>query len=89
MIRVCFTENIQRHIACPSEDVRGDTVRAVLDAVFETNPAARGYVLDEQGILRKHMAVFVNGKQIRDRITLSDPVPADGEVYVMQALSGG
>lgn len=89
MIRVCFTENIQRHIACPSEDVRGDTVRAVLDAVFETNPAARGYVLDEQGILRKHMAVFINGKQIDDRITLSDPVPDDSEVYVMQALSGG
>ncbi len=89
MIRICFTENIQRHVACPPEDVRGDTVRAVLDEVFETNPAARGYVLDEQGILRKHMAVFVNGEQIRDRITLSDPVPENGEVYVMQALSGG
>jgi hypothetical protein len=89
MIRVCFTENIQRHVICPPKEVRGDTVRQVLDAVFETNPAARGYVLDEQGILRKHMAVFVDGRQIRDRITLSDAVPDDGEVYVMQALSGG
>ncbi len=89
MIRVCFTENIQRHVACPAEDVRGDTVRAVLDAVFEMNPVARSYVLDEQGTLRKHMAVFIDGKQISDRITLSDPVPADSEVYVMQALSGG
>ena len=89
MIRVCFTENIQRHVACPPEDVRGDTVRAVLDQVFEMNPAVRGYVLDEQGILRKHMAVFIDGIQISDRITLSDPVPEGSEVYVMQALSGG
>lgn len=89
MIRVCFTENIQRHVACPPESVDGETVRQVLDAVFASNPAARGYVLDEQGVLRKHMAVFVNGQQIRDRTALSDPVPAGSEVYVMQALSGG
>jgi hypothetical protein len=35
------------------------------------------------------MAVFVNGLAIRDRLKLSDPVPEDGEVYIMQALSGG
>jgi hypothetical protein len=35
------------------------------------------------------MMVFVNGEQIHDRTGLSDPVPADGEVYVIQALSGG
>jgi hypothetical protein len=35
------------------------------------------------------MVVFVNGEPIKDREGLSDPVPADGEIYVMQALSGG
>jgi hypothetical protein len=34
-------------------------------------------------------AVFVDGEQLADRTRLSDPVRADGEVYVMQALSGG
>ena len=43
--------------------------------------------LDDQGVLRKHMVVFVNGNAIGDRATLSDPVPKDAEVYVMQALS--
>jgi hypothetical protein len=33
--------------------------------------------------------VFVNGEMIRDRENLSDPVPPEAEVYVMQALSGG
>jgi len=89
MPTVAFTENIQRHVACPPTEVRGETVRAVLDAVFAGNPLARGYVLDEQGELRKHMAIFLDGRMIRDRATLSDPVRPDSKVYVMQALSGG
>lgn len=89
MPRVVFTENIQRHVACPPCDVPGRTVREVLDAVFATNEMARGYVLDEHGAVRKHMVIFVDGQMIRDREKLSDPVAADAEVYVMQALSGG
>jgi hypothetical protein len=89
MPRVIFTQNLQRHVACPPSDVPGRTVREVLDAVFSTNPKARGYVLDEQGELRKHVSVYLNGEPIADRAHLSDPVSADGEVFVLQALSGG
>lgn len=67
----------------------GRSVREALEAVFAENPRARGYVLDDQGALRPHMVVFVNGKQIRDRRGLTDPVPDGGDLYVMQALSGG
>jgi hypothetical protein len=31
----------------------------------------------------------VNGEAVRDKITLAEPVPPDGEVYLFQALSGG
>ena len=89
MAIVHFTETIQRHVPCPPATVGGATVREVLDAVFAANPRARGYVLDEQNELRKHMAIFVDGRMIRDRVGLSDAVGPDAEVYVMQALSGG
>jgi hypothetical protein len=89
MARVFFTGNIQRHVACPPADAPGGTVREVLDAVFAANPRARGYVLDEQAALRQHMAVFVDGRPVRDRSGLSDPVAPGGEVFVLQALSGG
>ena len=89
MPTVSFTPNIQRHVNCPSLEVAGETVRQVLDAVFRGNPRARAYVLDDQGAVRQHMVVFVNGKQLRDRQTLSDPVDKHAEVYVAQALSGG
>ena len=89
MVRVHFTPNIQRHLSCPTTEVAGKTVRAVLDAVFTANPAARGYVLDDQGAVRKHVAVFIDGNMIVDRELLSDPVSDSAEIYVMQALSGG
>jgi hypothetical protein len=89
MAHVSFTSNIQRHVTCPPSVAPGQTVREVLDAVFAGNPRARGYVLDDQGALRKHMVIFIDGGTIRDRQTLSDSVDADAELYVMQALSGG
>jgi hypothetical protein len=89
MPRVVFTPNLQRHIACPPAEVEGETVREALDAAFAGNERARAYVLDDQAGLRKHMVVFVNGARIRDRVHLSDRVPENGEIYVLQALSGG
>jgi hypothetical protein len=86
---VSFTPNLERHVECPTQAVEGDSVRAVLDAVFAASPRLRGYVLDDQGALRRHMMVFVDGQQISDRERLSDPVRPTSEIYVMQALSGG
>lgn len=89
MPRVVFTSNLQRHVNCPETRVDPGTVAAVLAQVFETQPQARGYVLDEQGHLRKHVTVFVDGRRVRDREGLSDPVGETSEIYVMQALTGG
>jgi sulfur-carrier protein len=89
MATVSFTPNIQRHVRCPPTQVEGETVRQILEAVFTQNPQARGYVLDDQGAVRAHMVVFVNGKQVLDRLHLSDSVGPAAEVYVAQALSGG
>ena len=89
MATVAFTPNLRRHVECPTEQVDGATVRAVLEVVFAANPRLRGYVLDDQGALRRHMMIFVDGQQIADRDGLSDAVRAGAEVYVMQALSGG
>ena len=89
MARVVFTRNLQRHVHCPPTEAPGSTVGEVLADVFADNPPLKGYVVDEQGALRKHMVVFVDGEQLTDRRTLSDPVKAASEIHVMQALSGG
>ncbi len=89
MALVRFTGNLARH--CPVEDlvVGGATVRAVLDAAFLRLPGVRGYLLDDQDGLRKHMSAFVDGVQISDRAGLSDPLGPDSTLDLIQALSGG
>ena len=89
MPRIRFTQNIQRHVPCPEAEVSGATAREVLDNYFAQNERARSYVLNDQGAVRHHMVVFVNGAQIRDKDRLSDPVAEADTVDVMQALSGG
>jgi len=89
MAEVTFTPNLKRHVDCPTVEVEGATVAEVLARVFAANPRLRGYVVDDQGALRKHMVVFVDGQQIVDRDRLGDPVGPTSELYVMQALSGG
>jgi molybdopterin synthase sulfur carrier subunit len=89
MPTIRFTQNIQRHVACPTREVPAGTVREVLDSYFRLYEQARGYVLDDRNRLRQHMAVFIDGRQICDRDQLSDPVPADAVVDLVQSLSGG
>jgi molybdopterin synthase sulfur carrier subunit len=87
--RVVFTSNLQRHVRCAESSVTAGSVGAALAQVFAEQPRARSYVLDEQGHLRKHVVVFVDGRRVQDREGLSDPVGESSEVYVMQALTGG
>jgi len=89
MPTVRFTHNIQRHVECPPREVTGATVRDVLEQYFAGNQRARDYVLDEQGHVRKHVHIYVDGQRIGDRERLTDAVNADSEICVLQALSGG
>lgn len=86
---VTFTAALERHLSAPAAKVSGSTVREALEEVFRGNPRLRGYVLDDQGRLRKHVVVFVNGEPVADRDGLADRVGAAARVFVMQALSGG
>jgi hypothetical protein len=89
MTTINFTSTLLRHVDVPGAQVEGGTVRQALDRYFESNPRVRRYVLDDQGALRKHVAIFLNQELISDRVGLSDPVSANDDIYVAQALSGG
>ena len=89
MARLCFTQNLRRHVGCPEEDVEGTTVREVLDGYFARHPLVRSYVLDEHGALRHHVVIFVGEARVTDRGGLCEAVAPGAELWVMQALSGG
>ena len=89
MASIACTPHLSRHLDCPGIDVTAGTVAEALEQVFQSNPRLRGYILDDQGQLRKHVVIFVGGKQVEDCQRLSDRIKPDSEVYIMQALSGG
>ena len=66
MTQVSFTENLRRHVECPPVSVSGATAREVLDAVFADNPMLKSYILDDQGRVRRHVNVFINGDMVSD-----------------------
>lgn len=89
MPTVILAQSVRRHVDVPDAVVEGTSVAEALDLVFSRHPRLRSYIVDEQGRVRRHVAVFVNGAPLRDRIRLSDGVSAADRIHVIQALSGG
>ncbi len=89
MPTVSFTRVLARFLLAPFATVEAATVGDALGAVFASRSTLRGYVLDDQGALRRHVIVYVNGQPVNDRVGLTDPVGPRDEIYVFQALSGG
>jgi molybdopterin converting factor small subunit len=89
MTRVYFAAHLQRHVPTPEIDVEAGDLREALAKACVDRPLLRGYILDDQGRLRRHVAVYINGQPAKDRITLSDRIAPGDEIAIFQALSGG
>jgi len=89
MPTLTFTQQLQRFTEVPEVNSTATELRAALEDAFRINPRLRGYILDEQGHLRQHVVVFIDGKRVLDRVALNDPLLANSSVHVLQALSGG
>ena len=89
MPTLSFTSNLTRHTRCPEAVFEAETVAQLFDRYFSQWPEVRGYVLDDQGAVRNHVIVLVDGRSLHDRRRLSDVLGSESEVFVIQALSGG
>lgn len=88
-VRVRFTPQLRRFLEAPPAEVEASTAREALEAVFAVNPRLRAYLLDEQGVLRKHVALFIGGELAREWEALDRPLLPGQDLDLMQALSGG
>lgn len=90
MARVKFTPNLKRFFPdLTTIDVDCPTVAEVIKAVDIRWQGIADYIVDEQGMLRQHVNIFVGDELLKDKKTLSDAVNSDTQIYIMQALSGG
>ena len=67
-------------------DAEGDSLQALFADLDRRYPGLRFRVIDEQGLLRPNMRLFVNGLGVRD---MQHPLNPDDFVAVVLALSGG
>ena len=70
---------------CSEHSIEGGSVGDLLVELERSHPAARGWILDERGELRRHINVFVNGEMSRQDARVGD----DDRVEVIPAISGG
>jgi hypothetical protein len=84
-----FTPNLRRHVDCPPAELAAGTLEEFLAQYFSRWPEVRGYVLDDQGSVRHHVKIMVDGCNIRDREALTDRLAPTSRIHVFQALSGG
>ncbi|MES1218735.1 MAG: MoaD/ThiS family protein [Bacteroidota bacterium] len=90
MPTVKFTYALRRFFSgLKDTPASGASISQVLDEIDGAYPGIRSYILDDQGHLRKHVNIFIDGSLINDRTTLSDTFRSESEIYIMQALSGG
>jgi molybdopterin synthase sulfur carrier subunit len=69
----------------PEHEIDAATVTELLERLESTFGALEGWILDERGVLRRHINVFVNGELVKP----DAPVSADDKVEILPAISGG
>jgi hypothetical protein len=89
MAEVHFTSHLRNLVPDGPISASGVTVGEVLGNLLAAQPHVRGYVLDDQGQLRKHVCIFADGERLHHDLALSRRIGPDTKLYIMQALSGG
>ena len=90
MVKVRFTRHLVRFFpGLERAEVGGETVAEVLTELDNLYPGLADYIVDERGVLRKHVNIFISQEMIHDRQKLSDLVKDGDDIYIFQALSGG
>lgn len=86
MPKVILTGSICQHVGGRSSiDVSGGTARDVITTLEASYPALRGWVVDEQGALRRHVKLFRGG----ETVSLDAPIAPGDELHIVAAISGG
>ena len=88
-VTVTFAAHLQRHVALPAQTVSATTISEAINRACETAPAMRHYVLDDQGNVRKHVAVFIDGELLLPRTDMQRALREGAQLHVIQALTGG
>ena len=85
-MKVLVPSALRSYTRDPQVEAVGDTLDALFAGLERRYPGLRFRVVDEQGLLRPNMRIFVNGLGVRD---MQHALKPDDFVAIVLALSGG
>jgi sulfur-carrier protein len=85
MAKVRLRGQLEKLAGGSEHEIAGATVTALLQELEQTHAALDGWILDERGVIRRHINVFVNGEQAMADAAVGE----DDRVEILPAISGG
>ncbi|HEX9816315.1 MAG TPA: MoaD/ThiS family protein [Candidatus Thermoplasmatota archaeon] len=70
-------------------DVDGKTLAEAFAHVNDQAPGLAARILDDQGQIRRHVAIFVNGTMLTGKDPSAVSLQGGDEVHVVPSVSGG
>lgn len=89
MVKVALTANLQKYYPEAKFEISASTLRELLRKMDEKQPFFSRYILEDDGAIRKHVNVFINGNIHSDKRNIDVKLAPGTQVHIMQALSGG
>lgn len=90
VLTVHFTPHLKRFFPLPEAvEIEAGSLKDMVQRLEHRWPGLAFYLVDDQGALRQHVAIWVDGERLLDRSRFGEPLREGAVVHVMQALSGG
>lgn len=90
MVQVNFTSHLE--VFFPSlkpQNLMVDNLKELMEKLNQLYPGLISYLLEDNGDIRKHVNVFLDGVLIENKSNLNISLKEVSEVFILQALSGG
>jgi MoaD family protein len=89
-VTICVPGMLRAHAGGASElSLSAPSVRDVLEQLERSHPSLHRNICDETGAVRRHINVFVNSANMRDREGLDTALTSGDVVTILPAVSGG
>ncbi len=90
MVQVNFTSHLEVFFpTLKSQQIIAVTLSELFFKLNQLYPGLSSYLLEDNGVIRKHVNVFLDGVLVENKSNLNVSIVEVSEIFILQALSGG
>ena len=69
--------------------IEGETIAQVFEHLFDDHAGLRRLMLDETGVLRRHVTIYLGRERVRDPVHAQLRLEEDCEIRIVPSMAGG